>query len=189
MGKLHVSTLVTLDGVVQDPGGFGETDDGGWAGPYFDEETGRRSYERLLASETFLMGRVTYEIFKSYWPQVHEGDYSARINDMPKLVASTTMQGPLEWNAQLIEGDVVEAIAQRKQEDPGDIVMYGSPNLMRTLADHDLIDEYQLLVAPIVLGSGTRLFAGGFDKTSLRLVDTTTMSTGLVALTYVPARA
>jgi dihydrofolate reductase len=108
---------------------------------------------------------------------------------MPKLVASTTLQGPLEWNAQLIRGPVAEAIAQRRQEDPGDIVMYGSPNLMRTLADHDLIDEYQLLVAPIVLGSGKRLFADGFDKTSLRLVDTTTMRTGVVALTYVPARA
>ena len=92
MRKLSVSTLVSLDGVVQDPGGFGETEAGGWAGPYFDEEAGRLAYEHLVASDMFLMGRETYELFKQYWPQVHEGDYAARINYMPKLVASTSLQ-------------------------------------------------------------------------------------------------
>jgi dihydrofolate reductase len=188
MRKLSVSTLVSLDGVVQDPGGFGETEAGGWAGPYFDEEAGRLAYEHLVACDMFLMGRETYELFKQYWPQVQEGDYAARINDMPKLVASTSLQAPLDWNATLIEGDVAEAISEVKQEDGGEILVYGSPTLMRTLAAHDLVDEYKVKVHPIVLGSGKRLFADGFAPTSLELVDTKVLSTGVVILTYRPVR-
>src|SRR4029450_978305 len=114
MGKLHVSTLVTLDGVVQDPGGFGETDDGGWSGPYSDHEAGRLAFEGALESDVFLLGRETYELFKEYWTRVHEGDYATRINKMPKLVVSTTLHEPLEWNATLITGDIVEAIRTLK---------------------------------------------------------------------------
>src|SRR5512132_3667721 len=106
MRRLSVSTLVTLDGVVQDPGGFGETETGGWANPFFDEEAGRLAFEHLLASEVFLLGRETYELFKKHWTRVHEGEYAARLNRMPKLVASTTLRDPLEWNAKLIKGDV-----------------------------------------------------------------------------------
>ena len=97
--------------MVQDPGGFGETKDGGWADPYFDNEGGWLAYEHVLASDIFLLGRETYELFKEYWAQVHEGDYAARINSIPKLVASTTLHEPLEWNAKLIDGDIAEAIA------------------------------------------------------------------------------
>jgi dihydrofolate reductase len=189
MRKLSVSTLVTLDGVVQDPGGFGETDNGGWAGPYFDDEAGRLAFEHVLASDVFLLGRETYELFKEYWTQVHEGDYAARINSMPKLVASSTLHEPLEWNARLIEGDIADAIIQLKRDDGGEILMYGSPTLMRTLADHDLVDEYKLWVHPIVLGGGKRLFADGFDKSSLELVDVKSLSTGVVILTYRPTRS
>jgi dihydrofolate reductase len=189
MRKLSVSTLVTLDGVVQDPGGFGETDEGGWAGPYFDEEAGRLALEHALASDVFLLGRETYELFKEYWKRVHEGDYAARINSMPKLVASETLHEPLEWNATLIEGDLVEAITKLKSEDGGEILMYGSPTLMRTLAAHDLVDEYRLSVHPIVLGGGKRLFADGFDKSTLELVDAKSLSTGVVILTYRPTRS
>jgi dihydrofolate reductase len=189
MRKLSVSTLVTLDGVVQDPGGFGETDEGGWAGPYFDEEAGRLALEHALASDVFLLGRETYELFKEYWKRVHEGDYAARINSMPKLVASETLHEPLEWNATLIEGDVVEAITKLKREDGGEILMYGSPTLMSTLAAHDLVDEYRLSVHPIVLGGGKRLFADGFDKSTLELVDAKSLSTGVVILTYRPTRS
>jgi dihydrofolate reductase len=188
MRKLSVSTFVTLDGVVQDPGGFGETGDGGWALPFFDEEGSRLAYEHLLASDVFLLGRETYELFKEYWPQVHEGDYAARINSMPKLVASTTLQGPLEWNATLIEGDVAEAVTRVKQEDGGDILVYGSPTLVRTLAAHDLVDEYLVKIHPVVLGAGKRLFVDGFDRSSLELADTRTLPTGVVVLTYHPAR-
>jgi dihydrofolate reductase len=188
MRKLSVSTLVTLDGVVQDPGGFGESEDGGWAERYFDDEAGRLAYEHVLASDVFLLGGATYELFKQYWTQVHEGDYAARINDMPKLVASTTLQAPLEWNATLIEGDIVDAITKVKQEDGGEILVYGSPTLMRSLAAHNLVDEYKFWVHPIVLGSGKRLFADGFDPTALELVEAKPLSTGVVILTYRPAR-
>jgi dihydrofolate reductase len=189
MRELCVSTLVTLDGVVQDPGGFGETDDGGWSQPYFDDEAGRLAFEQVQASDVFLLGRETYELFKEYWTQVHEGDYAARINGMPKLVASTTLREPLEWNATLIDGDVAEAIAKVKSEDGGGILMYGSPTLMRTLAAADLVDEYKLWVHPILLGRGTRLFADGFDKSSLELVDVRALTTGVVILTYRPSRS
>jgi dihydrofolate reductase len=188
MRKLSVSTLVTLDGVVQDPGGFGETEDGGWSQRYFGEEAGRLAYEHVLASDVFLLGRETYELFKQYWTQAYEGDYAARINDMPKLVASTTLQAPLEWNATLIEGDIAEAITKVKQQDGGEILVYGSPTLMRTLAAHDLVDEYKFWIHPVVLGSGKRLFADGFDPTTLDLVEAKPLSTGVVVLTYRPAR-
>jgi dihydrofolate reductase len=188
MRKLSVSTLVSLDGVVQDPGGFGETEEGGWADPYFDDEAGRLAFEQVLASDVFLLGRETYELFKEHWTQVHEGEYAARINSMPKLVASTSLHEPLEWNATLIEGDVAEAIRRLKTEDGGDILMYGSPTLMRALATHDLVDEYKFWIHPIVLGGGKRLFADGFDKSSLELVDVKSLSTGVVIITYHPAR-
>jgi dihydrofolate reductase len=189
MRKLSVSTLVTLDGVVQDPGGFGETEDAGWANAYFDDQAGRLAYEHVLASDVFLLGRETYELFKGHWTRVHEGDYAARINGMPKVVASTTLHEPLEWNASLIEGDIPDAIAKLKREGEGEILMYGSPTLMRTLAAHDLVDEYKIWVHPIVLGGGKRLFADGFDKSLLELVDVKSLSTGVVILTYQPARA
>jgi dihydrofolate reductase len=189
MRKLSVSTLVTLDGVVQDPGGFGETNDGGWSGPYFGDEAGRLAFEGALASDVFLLGRETYELFKEYWTRVHEGDYAARINSIPKLVASTTLDEPLEWNARLIEGDLAEAITKLKREDGGGILMYGSPTLMRTLAAHDLVDEYKLWIHPIVLGGGKRLFTDGFGKTALELVDVEPLSTGVVILTYRPVRS
>jgi dihydrofolate reductase len=188
MRKLSASTLVSLDGVVQDPGGFGETEEGGWADPYFDDEAGRLAFEQVLASDVFLLGRETYELFKEHWTQVHEGEYAARINSMPKLVASTSLHEPLEWNATLIEGDVAEAIRRLKTEDGGDILMYGSPTLMRALATHDLVDEYKFWIHPIVLGGGKRLFADGFDKSSLELVDVKSLSTGVVIITYHPAR-
>jgi dihydrofolate reductase len=184
MRKLSVSTLVTLDGVVQDPGGFGETEHGGWSGPFFNDEARQHAYDHLMGSDVFLLGRQTYELFKEFWSQVHEDDYAARMNSIPKLVASTTLRGPLEWNASLIEGDVAEAVAMLKQQPGRDILMYGSPTLMRALAKHDLIDEYQVWVHPVVLGSGKRLFTEGFEKTTLKLVDTKPLSSGVVILTY-----
>jgi dihydrofolate reductase len=189
MRKLSVSTLVTLDGVVQDPGGFGETEDGGWSGPYFDDEAVRIAFEHALTSDLFLLGCETYELFKDYWTRVHEGDYAARINSMPKLVASTTMHEPLEWNARLIEGDVPQAGAQLKREDGAEILVYGSPTLMRTLASHDLVDEYKVLDPSGHPGWGKWLFADGFDHSSLELIDVTSLSTGVVILIFRPTRS
>lgn len=188
MRKLIVSTLMTLDGIMQDPGGFGEIAEGGWSGPYFDDEAGKLALDHLLQAETFLAGRVTYELFKEFWPRVHEGEYAARLNSMPKLVASTTLAEPLEWNATLVEGDPADEIARIKEQPGGDIMMYGSATLMRTLIEHDLIDEYLIWVHPVVLGNGKRLFDDGLDRADLELVASKTLSTGVVILTYRPRR-
>ncbi|GAB3416706.1 dihydrofolate reductase family protein [Flindersiella endophytica] len=187
MRRLSVSTLVSLDGVIQDPGGFGEIDQGGWADPYFGAQAQDHALAHLRASGLFLCGRVTYEVFKAHWQRIKEGEYAERMNTIPKLVASTTLTGPLEWNATLIRGDVVEEITALKQTDGPEILMYGSAALMRTLMRHDLIDEYQVWVNPIVLGEGTRLFDTG-DYAVLELVECKPLDTGAVILTYHPVR-
>jgi dihydrofolate reductase len=188
MRKLTVSTLVTLDGVIQDPGGFGETAQGGWGNPYFNAESEQLSYENLLASDYFLCGRVTYELLSRTWGKIKGGPYLERMNAIPKLVASRTLSGPLEWNAKLIQGDVAKAIAELKRESGKDIEMYGSASLLQTLIEHDLVDEYRIWVHPIVLGSGNRLFPEQGRSAKLRLIDTKTLDSGVVILTYQPAR-
>ena len=186
--KLSVSTLVSLDGVIQDPGGFGETAQGGWANPYFSDEAVQNSYEHLMASDYFLCGRVTYELLSKAWGGVKGGPYLERMNSIPKLVASRTLKGPLGWNATLIKGDVAEEIAKLKRESGGQIEMYGSASLMQTLMQHDLIDEYRVWVHPLILGSGKRLFPETGQTAKLRLTDTTSRSSGVVVMTYAPAR-
>jgi dihydrofolate reductase len=187
MRKLRVSTLVTLDGVIQDPGGFGETEDGGWANPYFSDDARQDAYEQLLASDCFLCGRVTFELMSKTWGRIKGGPYLDRMNNIPKLVASRTLKEPLEWNATLIKGDVPREIARLKQEPGKDIEMYGSASLMQTLMKYNLIDEYRLCVHPFVIGKGKRLFTDGGETAKLRLVGTKTQSSGVVVLTYVPA--
>lgn len=187
MRRLNVSTFVTLDGVVQDPTGFGETENGGWSRQYFNGEALEVAYDYLKSSDVFLLGRETYELFKKFWSKGHESEYAARINSIPKLVASTTLRGSLEWNARAIDGDVAGEIAKLKQKPGKNILVYGSPTLMRTIAKHNLVDEYKIWVHPVVLGSGKRLFAEGFDKTNLQLVDAKPLSSGIVILTYRPA--
>jgi dihydrofolate reductase len=187
MRKLSVSTLVTLDGVIQDPGGFGETEQGGWGNPYFTEDAQQEAYEHLMASDCFLCGRVTYELLSTTWAKIKGGPYLDRMNSIPKLVASRTLTEPLEWNATLIKGDVAEEIARLKQEPGKDIEMYGSAALMQTLMAHDLIDEYRIWVHPFVIGGGKRLFTEGGHSSRLRLVSTKTLSSGVVILTYTPA--
>jgi dihydrofolate reductase len=187
MRKLMVSTLMTLDGVVQDPGGFGEIEQGGWAGPYFDDEALGLALDHLRAADVFLLGRQTYELFKQFWSRAHPGAYTDLMNSIPKLVASTTLDGRLEWNATSVKGDIAEAIAELKRQPGGDILMYGSPTLMSTLMRHDLVDKYQIWVHPVVLGGGKRLFTEG-DKATLRMVETKTLGTGVVIVTYQPGR-
>jgi dihydrofolate reductase len=185
MRKLRVSTLVTLDGVIQDPGGFGETEHGGWANPYFSDDARQEAYEQLLASDYFLCGRVTFELMSKTWGKIKGGPYLDRMNSIPKLVASRTLKEPLEWNATLIKGDVPREIARLKQEPGKDIEMYGSATLMQTLMKHNLIDEYRICVHPLVIGEGTRLFTEGGETAKLRLVGTKTQSSGVVVLTYI----
>jgi dihydrofolate reductase len=185
--ELNVSTLVTLDGVLEDPGGAEQTENGGWSLPFFDEEAEQYAYEQLVASDVFLCGRKTYEMFAKSWSQMKQGDYADRMNEIPKLVASTTLEEPLEWSASLIKGDVPEAVSKLKREPGQDILMYGSAELMQTLMDHGLIDEYRIWVHPLVLGSGKRLFGDGIDKTALSLAETRPLGSGVVILTYRPS--
>jgi dihydrofolate reductase len=187
MRKLSVSTLVTLDGVIQDPGGFGETERGGWGNPYFTEEAQHDAYAHLMASDYFLCGRVTYELLNKTWGKIKSGPYLERMNSIPKLVASRTLTEPLGWNATLIKGDVAEEIAKLKRESGKDIEMYGSAALMQTLMKHDLIDEYRIWVHPFVIGGGKRLFTEGGQTAKLQLVDSKTLSSGVATLTYTPA--
>jgi dihydrofolate reductase len=188
MRKLTVSTLVTLDGVIQDPGGFGEIPQGGWGNPYFTEEATQEAYQHLMASDYFLCGRVTYELMSKAWGGIKAGPYLERMNSIPKLVASRTLAEPLNWNATLIKGDVARAIAKVKQEPGKGIEMYGSASLMQTLMKHDLIDEYRIWVHPFVIGAGKRLFIEGGETTKLQLVGSRTFSSGVVILNYAPAR-
>lgn len=186
--KLIVSTLVTLDGVMQDPGGFGELEQGGWSGPYFNDEAQQYAMEHLQAADLFLCGRVTYELFKEAFTEAHGGEYGARMYNIPTLVASTTLTEPLEWNATLIKGKVAEEIRKVKQQPGGDILMYGSATLMQTLLQHDLVDELTVWVHPLVLGHGKRLFPDGASPANLDLIDTKPLKTGAVILTYQPRR-
>ena len=186
MRKLNVSTLVTLDGVIQDPGGFQELEQGGWGNRYFDDEAQSYALEHLRESDAFLCGRVTYEVFKEFWPQVKEGEYAQALNHMPKFVASTTLSEPLEWNATLLQGDVGDAVAELKRQEGRDIVSYGSAGLMATLMERDLIDEYRIWVHPLVIGPGTRLFDEGVPTRRLELADARTLRSGVVILAYRP---
>ena len=185
MRKLSVSTLIALDGVIQDPGGFGETKQGGWANPYFSADAQQEALRHMQGSDYFLVGRTTYELLHKAWAGVKNSAYLDRVNEIPKLVASRTLRGPLAWNATVISGDVAAAIAGLKQESGGDIEVYGSATLVQTLMRHDLIDEYRIAVHPIVLGQGTRLFPQPGVSTALRLAGARARDSGVVDLTYV----
>lgn len=185
MRKLIVSTLMTLDGVVEDPGGFSDFNLGGWGNTYFDEEAQQLALSTLLGADLLLYGRVTYEFFSRFWPSA-QGPYADRLNSLPKLVASTTLREPLEWTARVIEGDVAEEIGRLKGRAGDDIVMYGSTNLMQTLMRHDLIDEYRIWVYPVVLGTGHRFFPTPGENKTLRLDDTLPLGSGIIVLTYHP---
>jgi dihydrofolate reductase len=184
MRKLTVQTFVTLDGVIQDPGGFGEIERGGWALDFFDDTSREHATESLLASDTFLLGRRTFETIERAWSR-NTGPYAEAMNRISKVVVTNTLRGPLPWNATALPGDAAQSVAKLKQQPGGDILMYGSFTLMRTLLQRELIDELSLGVHPVVLGAGTRLFDGGLPD-PLRLVDATPTPTGVVALTYAP---
>jgi dihydrofolate reductase len=185
--KINVSTYVTLDGVMQDPGGVGEIEQGGWSMPFFNDEAASYAHEQLLASDGLLLGRTTYEGFAAAWPSMEEleGDFAVRMNTLPKFVASTTLDEPLEWqNSSLIKGDVAQEVRKLKEQPGQDLLMYASAGLMRSLMPHGLIDEFRIWVHPVVLGNGAPLFPEGIDKTELELADTTTLGTGVVILAY-----
>jgi dihydrofolate reductase len=187
--KITVSTYITLDGVFDDPGGAEDTEHGGWSNPYFNDEAAKYARDQLWSSDALLLGRKTYEEFAANWPNMEEteGEFAVRMNTLPKFVASSTLDEPLEWsNSSLIKGDVAEAVAKLKDEPGQNLLMYSSAELMHALMGHGLIDEVRLWVHPVVVGSGQRLFPDGSAAANLKLVDTTTLSTGVVILAYRP---
>jgi dihydrofolate reductase len=193
--NLIVSEFLTLDGVMQAPGNpeedrSGGFEHGGWQMPYLDEGAGNAISEGLATAGGFLLGRRTYELFAGFWPSQPDDDpIAAALNNLPKFVASTTLKEPLAWrNATLLQGDVAEAVTTLKQQPGKDLQVIGSGELAQTLMGQDLVDEYRLMLHPLVLGSGRRLFRDGNPRAALRLVDSTTSSTGVLILTYRPAK-
>jgi dihydrofolate reductase len=191
MRKLTAIESITLDGVMQAParadedtrGGF---EHGGWAIPYADEAMGRAMGERMAKAKggSLVLGRRTYEDFAEVWPNQKDNPYSEALNRADKLVASTTLKDPLPWqNSRVLDGDAVDAVAKLKQEDGKDLGILGSGDLVRSLIRRDLIDGYVLLIHPLVLGSGQRLFHDG-GMARLELIDTVTTTTGVVIGTY-----
>ena len=189
MRRVVVSEFVSLDGVMEAPGGEEGHPHTGWVMLFPDPGQLAYKLEEVLEAEALLLGRVTYEGFAAAWPsRKDEAGFADKMNGMPKFVASTTLT-ELEWNnSTLLEGDVAEAVSKLKLEDGGDILVAGSRTLVHTLMEHDLVDEYRIMLFPIVLGSGRRLFPDTPDKTVLKLVDTKTFDSGVVVHTYPPAR-
>ncbi len=192
MRKLIVSTFLTLDGVMQAPGGPEEDDSrgftqGGWSVNYWDDKMGEVMIDAMSTGFDLLLGRKTYDIFAAYWPNAPEEEGGKPLNDATKYVASRS-HPPLEWGpSALFEGDAAEGIAALKKEDGPELQVHGSGNLIQTLLRHNLADEYRLWVFPVVIGSGKRLFADGTVPAGLKLVDSTVSSTGVVIGTYEPA--
>jgi dihydrofolate reductase len=177
MGKIFSVAYVTLDGVFEDPS---------WSGPYFNEELENWQAENLRQADMQLLGRKTYEGFKEAWPKMEAetGDFGVKFNAMPKRVATTTLTEP-EWNATFIEGDVAEAVRGLKAA-PETIVINGSATLVNYLARHNLIDEYRLMVFPVVVGAGRKMWDDG-TKVALQLSDSWTTKSGVAVLSYTPA--
>ena len=189
MRRVVVSEFVSLDGVMEAPGGEEGYAHTGWVGLFPDSGQFAYKLEEVLEAEALLIGRVTYEGFAVAWPsRKDEAGFADKMNGMPKFVASTTLT-ELEWNSStLLEGDVVEAVSKLKQENGGDILVAGSRTLVHTLMAHDLVDEYRVMIFPVVLGSGRRLFPDTSDKNVLKLVDTKLFDSGVVIHAYHPAR-
>jgi len=188
MRRVVVSELVTLDGVMEDPGGGEGFEHGGWSFKFRSEEAATYKFNELFASDALLLGRVTYQGFAKAWPSIaDEQGFADRMNSLPKFVVSTTLE-KVEWNnSRLIKGNIADAVAELKQQPGQDILVYGSARLVQHLMAHHLIDEYRLMVHPVVLGSGKRLFGDGSAPNVLRLVETKAFSSGIVLLSYQPA--
>ena len=181
MRKVIVGEFLSLDGVM------GAPDE--WHFSYWSDEMGEAIGTQFFASDALLLGRVTYQGFAAAWPSrtTDDDEFAERINSIPKFVVSTTLETPLEWNnSRLMKGNVAEEITKLKQQPGADILINGSATLVQSLLPDDLLDEIRLLVHPVVVGSGKRLFEDGGDLKALKLVDSKTFSTGAVSLTYQP---
>jgi dihydrofolate reductase len=177
MRKVKLATYVSVDGVVENPA---------WTSPFWSDDLAKLQSDYLFASDALLLGRVTYEGFAAAWPTMEgTGEFGEKMNSMPKFVASTTLEKG-EWNATIITGDLAAKVGELKEEPGKDLLIYGSGDLVDELTRHGLIDEYRLMVHPVIVGTGKRLFNGD-TTTALRLVDTTVTAAGVVVATYIPA--
>jgi len=194
--KLTLNTFLSLDGVMQGPGGpdedrSGGFDKGGWLVPFVDEGFGAVVDGWFAATDEVLLGRTTYDMFHTFWSQVSDPDdvVAAKLNNRPKHVASRTMKEAAWQNTSVITGDVVAAVEALKAKPGGELQVHGSCELAHTLHDAGLIDEYRLVIFPVIVGGGKRLFPDGAVPGTLALVDSTTTTTGAIALTLRPAGA
>jgi dihydrofolate reductase len=185
MGKIVVTEFVSMDGVIEDPGGSENYEHGGWSFQFDRGEEGNKfKLDEAMASDALLLGRVTYEGFADSWPS-REGEFADKFNGMPKFVVSTTLDKP-EWNnTRVISGDVGGEVRKLREEFANDVVVHGSAQLVNTLKENDLVDEFRLMVFPVVLGKGKRLFADGGGLIPLKLSDANQVGPdGVVILTY-----
>jgi dihydrofolate reductase len=195
MHKVITNEFMSLDGVVQGPGGADEDtsggfEHGGWHMRYFDDLSQKWVLESIVEAGGFLLGRRTYEIFAAYWPKAPEEEQviAQPLNTKPKYVASTTLTEPLEWqNSTVLQGDVAEAVAALKQEDGVDVHVVGSADLVRRLIEQGLVDEFRLMIDPVTLGGGKRIFRDDGSLRPLRLVHSEVTTTGAILATYAPA--
>jgi dihydrofolate reductase len=195
MRKVIANEFMSLDGVVQAPGGADEDtsggfEHGGWHLRYFDDPSQKWVLESIVEAGGFLLGRRTYEIFAAYWPKAPEEEQviAQPLNTKPKHVASTTLKEPLEWqNSTVLQGDISEAMAALKQEDGADVHVIGSAELVRTLIEQGLVDEFRLMIDPLLLGGGKRIFRDDGSLRTLRLVHSEVTTTGAILATYAPA--
>jgi dihydrofolate reductase len=190
MSKLTITTFLTLDGVMQAPGGpeedtSGGFTHGGWLVPYFDADTGKFMTDVFGRVDAFLLGRRTYEIFAAHWPRVTDpaDPIASRLNALPKHVASKTLEA-VAWNNSSLVRDVVGQVSELKRRYGRELQVHGSAGLAQTLIQHDLVDEYNLLVFPVVLGTGKRLFGSGAVPSALKIAETRVTSTGVTIATY-----
>jgi dihydrofolate reductase len=187
MGRIVVTEFVSLDGVIEDPGGAEDFKYGGWSFEFARGDEGDAfKRDETMGSDAMLLGRVTYEAFADSWPP-RTGEFADKFNNMPKYVVSSTLSDP-EWtNSTVLDGDLAEAVARIKEQHDGDIVVHGSAQLVQALLERDLVDELRLMLFPVVLGAGKRLFGDTSDKRPLRLVESRTVGDGVGILVYARA--
>jgi dihydrofolate reductase len=187
MGKIVVTEFISVDGIVEDPGGAEDYQHGGWAFEFDRGEDGDKfKLDETMDSAALLLGRTTYEGFADAWPS-REGEFADKFNNMPKYVVSSTLKDP-EWaNTTVLEGDLSESVPKLRDEVDGDVVVHGSAQLVQALIERGLVDELRLMVFPVVLGSGKRLFAETSDKRPLKLTDSKTVGDGVSIQVYRPA--
>jgi len=184
MGRIVVTEFVSLDGVMEDPGGSEDFKYGGWSFEYKRGDDGDQfKLDETVDADALLLGRVTYEGFAEAWPS-REGEFAEKFNQMPKYVVSSTLSNP-EWsNSTVLDGDLGEAVTKLKDEFDGDIYVHGSAQLVQGLLENDLVDQLNLMVFPVVLGTGKRVFGDTSDKVSLKLTDSKTVGDGVAILVY-----